>query len=136
LLSIEASGEIFAVLNKDLKLHDGTDTYKAVYLKKGSTIFIEDKVFSKRGITWYKIKDGYVNSKYVDFVKKIRRLPKQVKTKTNIKTTNENQTISSLPKQIKTATNTNIVNKNQTISSLLKQVETKDKINANTNITN
>jgi len=63
-----AFGKIVAVLNKDLKLFDAYKKDKPVYLKKGSYIYIRDKITSKRGITWYKIKDGYVNSKYVSFI--------------------------------------------------------------------
>jgi len=68
LLANFAFGKIVAVLNKDLKLFDAYKKDKPVYLKKGSRIYIRDKITSKRGITWYKTKDGYVNSKYVSFI--------------------------------------------------------------------
>jgi len=68
LLSNLVSAEIMAIITKDLKLYDVTQKDKLIYLKKGSAILIENKISSKRGITWYKIKDGYVNSKYVRFV--------------------------------------------------------------------
>ena len=68
LLSNLVSAEIMAVITKDLKLYDVTQKDKLIYLKKGSAILIENKISSKRGITWYKIKDGYINSKYVRFV--------------------------------------------------------------------